>query len=81
MSQPAEKLKPISLEDFCERIIAHDEQIFFHYKGHDFVLLSAEDFEYYDALEEKRLNELADEALKEPGENIPFEEIRKKYGL
>ncbi|HQH71971.1 MAG TPA: hypothetical protein PK360_07825 [bacterium] len=44
-------------------------------------MISREDLEYFEKLDNERLNRLADEALKEPGENIPYEKIRKETGL
>ncbi|MEW6236140.1 MAG: hypothetical protein AB1656_12200 [Candidatus Omnitrophota bacterium] len=78
MTQAVEKE---NLAAYCEKILETGERVFFQYKGKEFVVMEMEDYAYLDELEDRRLNQLADAALKEPGENIPYEEIRKELGL
>ncbi|MEW6237116.1 MAG: hypothetical protein AB1656_17165 [Candidatus Omnitrophota bacterium] len=76
----AQTIEKENLAAYCEKILTTGERVFFQYKGNEFVIMEMEDYEYLDELEDQRLNQLADAALKEPGE-IPFEEIEKKYGF
>jgi len=80
MVQLAEKENKTDLIALCEEVIQKGEPITFQYQGKGLAIISIEDFEYFEALEDRRLSELADEALKEPGETIPYETFRA-YGI
>ncbi|MEW6236142.1 MAG: hypothetical protein AB1656_12210 [Candidatus Omnitrophota bacterium] len=78
MTQTAEKE---NLAAYCEKILATGERVFFQYKGKEFVIMEMEDYAYLDELEDRRLNQLADAALQEPGETITLEQFKKELGL
>ena len=73
------------LDVLCERIITGNERIIFTHCGKQFVLLSMEEFQFFEALEDHYDNELADAALAEMEEReekpIPYEQIRQDLGL
>jgi len=75
------RVKEPDLSTMCEQVLNSGESVSFEFGGHEFALISREDLEYFEKLDNERLNRLADEALKEPGENIPYEKIRKETGL
>jgi len=78
MTQTAKKE---NLAAYCKKILSTGERVFFQYKGKEFVIMEIEDYAYLDELEDQRLNQLADASLQEPGENIPYDEIRKELEL
>lgn len=49
--------------------------------GHRVALVPVEDAEYMEALEDARDLEKARQALAEPGESIPVEEIMRELGI
>ncbi len=71
-----------SLEELSQRL-ASEERIRFDYKGKRLALLSADDLEALEALEDRYYNETCDRLLQEienKGEiPIPLEEILIKY--
>ncbi len=74
------------LDDLCEKVIHRDdERIVFTHKGQKFALLTNEEFEFLQTLEDRYDNEQADAAIKEMEEKgekpIPYEQIRKELGL
>ena len=78
MVQTAMKEEAVRLPELCERV-EKGERVVFAFGGKRFALIEAEDLEFFEALEDERDCRLIEEAMKEPGE-IPFGEIKKKYG-
>ncbi len=64
------------------RVRRRKERILLHRRGENVAaLVPVEDFELLEELEDRLDVELAKKALAEPGENIPYEEIREELGL
>ena len=74
----------IPWDDFCEKAVA-EERVVFEYKGKKLALISADDLDYLETLEDRYDNEACDRILKEMEEKgekpVPFEQIRKELGL
>ncbi|RJP35545.1 MAG: type II toxin-antitoxin system Phd/YefM family antitoxin [Candidatus Omnitrophota bacterium] len=75
----------IDIELFCKKISQDDERIIFGYNGKKYALLSYEDLDYLEALEDRRLCALADSAIQELEMNgekpVPWEEVKKELGI
>jgi hypothetical protein len=80
MSLPAVQKESIPWDEFCAKA-ADEERVVFEYRGKKLALLSAEDLDYLETLEDRYDNELADAALSESDEIIPYEQVRKELGL
>ena len=74
----------IPWDQLCEKAAA-EERVVFEFKGKKLVLITAEDLDYLETLEDRFDNEACDRILKEMEEKgekpIPFEQIRKESGL
>jgi prevent-host-death family protein len=58
------------------------ERIILEHRGRPVAaLVSVEDLEWFEELEDQELIRLADEAEAEPGPNIPWEQAKKELGL
>jgi hypothetical protein len=80
----AKKNEAVNWDEFCEKAAA-EERVIFEYKGRKLALISAEDLDYLETLEDRYDNEACDRILKEMEEKgekpIPYELIRKELGL
>lgn len=63
------------------RKVAEGERAVVRIKGKDVALMSLDDLELFEEIEDRLDNEAADRALAEPGPNIPYEQARKELGL
>lgn len=83
MVQSAVKTETINWDEYCEKAAA-EERVVFEYKGKKLALISAEDLDYLETLEDRCDNEACDRILKEMKEKgekpIPYEQIRKELG-
>jgi len=72
------------LSDIVNRAFCINERTIIAKKGKNVAaVIGMEDFELLKSLEEAEdmvLAEMADEAMKEPGENISLEEMKKHFG-
>ena len=81
------KLSPASAElaQAVTRVAEKGEHILLECNGAKAALISIDDLQmletYQDKLETRLDNDAADRALVEPGENIPYDDIRKELGL
>ena len=83
MSQSIISKETTPWDEFCEKAAA-EERVVFEYKGKKLALISADDLDYLETLEDRYDNEACDRILKEMEEKgekpIPLEEILDKYG-
>lgn len=83
MAIPVAKKETINWDEFCEKAAA-EERVVFEYKGKKLALLSAQDLDDLETLEDRFDNEACDRILKEMEEKgekpIPYEQIRKELG-
>ena len=72
------------LSNIIHRAFALNERTIIAKKGkHVAAVIGMEDFEFLknlEAAEDMVLVEMADEAMKEPGENLSIEEMKKHFG-
>lgn len=80
MSLPGLQIESIPWDELCVKAAAED-RVVFEYHGKKLALISAEDLDYLETLEDRYDNELADAALAESDEIIPYERVRKELGL
>lgn len=80
MSHLSVQTVSIPWDDLCAKAIA-EERVVFEYQGKKLVLLSSEDLDDLESLEDRYDNELADAALAESDEVNPYEQVRKEIGL
>jgi len=82
MAVPAAKKETVNWDELCQRAAA-EERVVFEYNGIKLAMLSAEDLDCLETLEDRFDNEACDRILKEMEEKgekpIPLEEILKKY--
>ena len=63
------------------RKVSEGERAVVAIDGKDFALMSLDDLELFEEIEDRLDNEAADRALAEPGPSIPWERARKELGL
>ncbi len=73
-----------NLFSIVNRVFQTNERIIISQKGKNVAaIIGPEDIQFLkniDVLEDRMLNEIADEAMEEPGENISFKEMKKQFG-
>ncbi|MFB3787146.1 MAG: hypothetical protein ACE15F_12345 [bacterium] len=55
MVKPIQKIPeiPLNLENLCQEVLSQNQPVYFHFRGHQFALLSAEELRYLESLEEE----------------------------
>ncbi len=73
-----------NLFSIVKRVFQTNERIIISQKGKNVAaIIGPEDIQFLknlDEIENRILTKIADEAMEEPGENISFEEMKKKFG-
>jgi len=69
------------LNALCKEAEEQAQPIYFTYKDKRFVLVTVDDFQYFEDLEDTHLSHPADEALKDPGEWITLDELNTRLEL
>jgi PHD/YefM family antitoxin component YafN of YafNO toxin-antitoxin module len=81
MSCPVVGEEKADLIALGNRVTATGERIVVHRRGKGLALISVEDLELLERLEDQDDARAAREALAESDERIPYEQVRKELGL
>jgi prevent-host-death family protein len=70
------------LADILNQVAYAGERVILHRRGKNVAaIVSMEDLQLLQAMEDKLDNEAADAALMEPGESIPWDQVKTEPGL
>ena len=81
MPRPVVGEEKADLIELCNQVAASGERIIVHRRGKGLALISVEDLEFFEELEDRMDYEAAEEALAKGEKPIPLEDIKKKYGF
>ena len=81
MSHPTVSKENADLVDLCNRVASSGERIIVHRRGKGAALISLEDLEFFEELEDRRDGEEAERRLAKGEKPIPLEDIKDKYGV
>lgn len=81
MSTSTIQEKKQDLNSLCMEAEQQEQPVYFTHNGKRYVIVTEDDFQYFEDLEDARLSQLAEKSLQDPGEDIPYETIRKELGL
>jgi prevent-host-death family protein len=78
---PASKVRE-QLSNVLNKVAVRGDRILIERHGSPVAaVISIEDLEFFEALEDQNDLRLAEEALNEAGESIPLEEVKKELGM
>jgi PHD/YefM family antitoxin component YafN of YafNO toxin-antitoxin module len=78
-------LTKANLDSLCKELLEKEEPVVFEWNGHTFALITKDDLEYFEDLEDaddvRAARAVLDE-MKATGEKpIPWEEVKEKHGF
>lgn len=82
------KQKPVettTLDSLCKKLLKTEAPVEFEWNGHKFALISKEDLEHYEDLEDaddvRAANAVLEEMKAKGEEPVPWEDVKEKYGF
>ena len=82
MSHPTVSKDNAHLVDLCNRVASSGDRIIVHRRGKGVAVISVEDLEFFEELEDRRDGEEAERRLAEELDKaIPWEQAREELGL
>ena len=81
MSHPTVSKDNAHLVDLCNRVASSGDRIIVHRRGKGVALISVEDLEFFEELEDRRDGEEAERRLAKGEKPIPWEQAREELGL
>lgn len=77
--------KPVDLDALCGELLEHGEPVQFEWNGHAFAIITIDDLEHFEDLEDaddiRAANAVLDEMKANGEEPIPWDKIKEKYGF
>jgi len=71
----------LDLTSLCRETEQEEQPVYFSYQGKRYVIMTEDDFEYFESLEDERLTRLVKKSRTESGEDIPYNSIQKELGF